>query len=159
METTNNTATLFCSTAAGQSSQLFLEHVLSPLERAALAAGFGAFSYPINGLHLRISSTVAQNLRHICELRLLLAQQLAGQAQALCQEAGADYAPFLSTPVEQLGLSTRLHNLLLSAGCHSLLEVARLGAQGFARRRGVGPQALRELRGVFVRAGFAELFE
>lgn len=137
----------------------YLNHLLSPLEHAALAAGFEAFTYPIDGLHLRISGAVAANLKHIYALRLMLCEQLAGQAQALYEEAGPAYAPFLSAPLGELGLSTRLHHLLLRAGCDTLLDVARRGSKGLSSVRGFGPGALEELRRFFVKEGYEELFQ
>lgn len=160
METTSEkTAKLsFPDTTALRGSH-YLRHLLSPLELAALDANFGAFTYAFNGLHLRISSAVAANLQHIYALRLILCEQFAGQAQALLEEAGASYAPFLSRPLDDLGLSTRLHNLLLSTGCQNLLDVTRLGSKGLSYRRGVGAKALKELREFFVREGYEELFQ
>lgn len=136
----------------------YLNHLLSPLEHAALAAGFEAFTYPIDGLHLHISGAVAANLRHIYALRLMLCEQFAGQVQALYEEAGPGYAPFLSQPLGELGLSTRLRHLLLRAQCETLLDVARRGPKGFSSVRGFGPGALEELREFFVKEGYEELF-
>ena len=136
----------------------YLPHLLSPLELAALAADFEAFSYPVDGLHLHISAAVAANLRHIYALRLILCEQFAEQARELYEDAGPAYAPFLSHPLGGLGLSTRLHHLLLRAGCDTLLDVARLGPKGLSSVRGFGPGALEELREFFVREGYEELF-
>lgn len=136
----------------------YLPHLLSPLEQAALAAGFEAFTYTVDGLHLHISGAVAANLRHIYALRLLLCEQFAGQARALYEEAGPAYAPFLSMPLSELAISTRLRHLLLRAQCDTLLDVARLGPKGFSSIRSFGPKALQELREFFVREGYEELF-
>lgn len=136
----------------------YLHHVLSPLELAAKAARFGAFTYSFNGLPLHISGAVAANLRHIYELRLLLCEQFAGQALALMEEAGPGYAPFLCRPLGELGLPARLHNLLLSADCETLLDVARLGPRGLSCKRGMGIKSLALLREFFVREGYEELF-
>jgi hypothetical protein len=137
----------------------YLNHLLSPLEQAALAAGFEAFSYPVDGLHLHISGAVAANLRHIYALRLILCEQFAEQARELYEEAGPAYAPFLSQPLSELGLSTRLRHLLLRAQCDTLLDVARLGPKGLSSVRGFGPGALEELRRVFASEGYEDLLQ
>lgn len=143
---------------AALQSRHYLPHVLSPLEHAALAAGFEAFTYSFNGLHLPISAAVAATIKDIYGLRLLLCEQFAGQAQALYAEVGPAYAPFLSMPLSELAISTRLHHLLQRVGCESLLDVARRGPKGFSSVRGFGPGALQELREFFVREGYEELF-
>lgn len=137
----------------------YLNHLLSPLEHSALAAGFEAFTYSFDGLHLSISGAVAANLKHIYALRLMLCEAFAGQAQALYEEAGPGYAPFLSMPLSELALSTRLRHLLLRAQCDTLLDVARRGFKGFSSVRGFGPKALQELREFFVKEGYEELFQ
>lgn len=160
METTTSSPTAKPSSFSHPALQgsHYLHHLLSPLEQAALAAGFEAFSYPVDGLHLHISAEVAANLRHIYALRLILCEQFAGQARELYEEAGPGYAPFLSRPLAGLGLSTRLRHLLMRAQCESLLDVARRGPKGFSSVRGFGPGALSELREFFVREGYEELF-
>jgi len=145
-------------TQAALQGSHYLKHLLSPLEHAALAAGFEAFTYPIDGLHLHISAAVAANLKHIYALRLMLCEQFAEQARALYEEAGPGYAPFLSQSLSELAISTRLRHLLLRAQCDTLLDVARRGPKGFSSVRGFGPGALQELREFFVREGYEELF-
>lgn len=137
----------------------YLPHVLSPLEMAAHRAGFKAFSYSFGDVQLPINAGVADILKEVYGLRLLLCEQFAAQVQALYDEAGPSYAPFLSRPLAEIGLSTRLRHLLMRAQCDTLLDVARRGPTGFSSVRSFGPKALQELKEFFVREGYEELFQ
>ncbi len=137
----------------------YLAHVLSPLDRAARAANFEAFTYSFNGIALPIGKAMLAELKHISRHRLKLCEQITKALSGLPQLPAPEISPFLIVPLNDIAMSTRLRHLLQDANCHNLLNVAELGSKGLSRQRGIGSKTLDEVRRIFIREGCAELFD
>ncbi len=147
---------------AGQTkiSDHHLQHFLSPILTAANSAGFEPFTYNFTGYELRIGKELAAELLKISLAHLAVCKALMNQVADLLLETNGEHAEFLSTPIKDMGLSTRTyHGLKGSGDCTIMLDVAKLGSYGVSRLRMLGTKSVDEIRRVFIKAGCVELFD
>lgn len=147
---------------AGQTniSDHHLQHFLSPILAAANIAGFEPFTYNFTGYELRIGEELAHELYKISQAQLIVCKALMNQVADLLLETNGEHAEFLSTPVKDIGLSTRTyHGLKGSGDCSIMLDVAKLGSYGVSRLRMLGAKSVEEIRKAFIKAGCIELFD
>lgn len=138
----------------------YVTHFLSLIGIAAHSTNYEPFTYTLAGCKVRLGTDIVKELHQITLKQEAIYDELLGQVRSIQIETNGEYAEFLSTPISDIGLSTRTyHGLKGSGDCRIMLDVAKVGSYGVSRLRMLGSKSVDEIRKVFIKAGCVELFD
>ncbi len=70
-------------------------------------------------------------------------------------ETDSPFVQTLRTPINEIGMSVRLYNLLLANGCTMLADMVQVNEHAWRMTRGMGKKALQELKDIVDRYGLS----
>lgn len=140
-----------------QSAQT-LQHILSPLEQAALQHRYKPFTYTINGASVYISGA---QCRHLAKL---VTQKQELLSFAIHNESLSKNIPYplretFNDPRIILALAPRLRNKLCALECYTLFTIMQKGRSYFANQQQFSAGAMQVLDGLFANYKCAGLFK
>ncbi len=137
----------------------FLQHYLSPLERAAYRSHFQSFVYELEGMPLQLNAHAAKALHRCSQEHMAALRKILFKSKLhYLMQSDARICRFLLKPLEQHVLPTRIYHLLKQNRCRHMADVALLGESTLKSKRGMGKGMLTFLLNVFAENGCAMLF-
>lgn len=138
----------------------YVSNFLSQIAIAAHACNYRPFTYTLAGCKVRLGSDMLKELQQISLKQEAIYYELMLQIRSIKIETNGEHAEFLSTPIQDMGLTTRIYHVLKGSGdCITMLDVAKLGSKGVCSLRLSGPKLVEEVRKLFIKEGCVELFD
>ena len=136
-----------------------LLHFLSPLELAAYRHKFKRFNYNLDGLTLEITPAMSKALYYRSRKNVNGLKDILLTARLnLLKRADPKLRRFLTMPLENHNLPTRIYHLLAGNDCQCMADVAEKGEYGLMRMRGMGKDSMTYLMNLFIENGCGSLF-
>lgn len=135
-----------------------LQHLLSPLEQAALRHHYRPFTYYVNGAGVYISGALCQRLaKLVTQKQELLSHAI--QKESLSKNIPYSLRETFDDPRIILSLAPRLRNKLCRLECYTLFAILQKGRGYFANQQQFSAGAMQVLDGLFAHYKCARLFK
>ena len=139
----NQTDSLF--EALQNDKHQLLVHLLSPIEREAIAHKYSSFEYSINGTSIQISHQASKQLRQTAINKIGLFTTILNDSALYLVGDDARIQMFLDTPIEFHNFPTRIFHTLKQNDCYTMRHVIELGRRRVAHSRNMGKVGMQVL--------------
>ena len=135
-----------------------LQHILSPLEQAALLHHNKPFTYIVDGASVYISGALSQHLaKLVTQKQELLTHTI--HKENLSKNIPYSLRETFDDPRIILSLAPRLRNNLCRLECYTMFAIMQKGRSYFAGEQKFSPLAMQVLDALFVNYTCGELFK
>lgn len=134
-----------------------MQHILSPLELAAMRHHYQPFSYKIEGRFVYFSEPVCKSLAEGTKERISLVRN---RLNVETKSAGVPrkLREVFEDPREILSLTPSLRNRLCKLDCFSMLKIMLLGRAYFKDKKEFGPKSMKVMDDLFAKYKCQHLF-
>ncbi len=141
-----------------QKAHKALQHILSPLELAAIKSLYQPFTYTYNRTTLYVNESDCKHLAWITRQKINLINGIIYKDNH-GEGIPVNLRKAFTDPREVLAFPSRLRNVLINSGCSTLLDIILKGRSFFLEDRKLSKHSLSLLDALFLKYRCIHLFQ